>query len=117
MPSSVRAQTSATSASVPLVIHVFSPSITQQSPTIFARVRMPAGFDPKSGSVSPKQPNASPLCRRGSQCCFCSSDPYVRMGYITSAPCTDTKLRSPESPRSSSCMISPYSTFDIPAQP
>ena len=48
---------------------------------------------------------------------FCSSEPYVRIGYITSAPCTETKLRRPESPRSISCMTSPYSTLLMPAQP
>ena len=110
MPSSVRAQTTATLAAVPLVIEVFSPLSTQPSPSRRARVRIPAGFEPKSGSVSPKQPIASPDCSRGSQRCFCSSEPKVRMGYITSAPCTETKLRRPESPRSSSCMMSPYST-------
>src|SRR6476661_662457 len=39
------------------------------------------------------------------------------MGYITSADCTLTNERTPESPRSSSCVTRPYSTFDIPAQP
>ena len=36
---------------------------------------------------------------------------------MTSAPCTETKLRMPESARSSSCMMSPYSTLLMPAQP
>ena len=67
MPSSVRAQTTAISATPPLVIHVFSPFSTQESPSRRAVVRMPAGFEPKSGSVRPKQPMAWPLCRRGSQ--------------------------------------------------
>ena len=52
------------------------------------RVSMPAGFDPNPGSVSPKQPIASPDCSRGSHRCFCSSLAVVRIGYITSAPCT-----------------------------
>src|SRR6185312_15959551 len=39
------------------------------------------------------------------------------MGYITSADCTLTNDRTPESPRSNSCVTRPYSTFDIPAQP
>src|SRR5271163_389082 len=39
------------------------------------------------------------------------------MGYITRADCTLTKERTPESPRSSSCVTKPYSTFDIPAHP
>ena len=75
MPSSVRAQTTATSATDPLVIQVFSPSIIQLPPSRRARVSMPAGFDPKPGSVNPKQPSASPDCSLGSQRCFCSSVP------------------------------------------
>src|ERR1051326_2088553 len=39
------------------------------------------------------------------------------MGYMHNPDCTLTKLRTPESPRSSSCVISPYSTLPIPAQP
>ena len=31
---------------------------------------MPPGFDPKSGSVRPKQPSFSPFCIGGSQVCF-----------------------------------------------
>jgi hypothetical protein len=38
---------------------------------------MPAGFDPKSGSVRPKQPISSPAASAGSQCFFCSADPKV----------------------------------------
>ena len=75
MPSGARAQTTATSAMPPLVIQVFSPFSIQASPSRRAVARMPAGFEPKSGSVSPKQPIASPLCSRGSHCCFCSSEP------------------------------------------
>ena len=70
------AQTMATSAIEPLVIQVFSPFSTQFDPLRTARVSMPAGFDPNPGSVNPKQPTASPDCRRGSQRDFCSSDPY-----------------------------------------
>ena len=70
MPSSVRAHTTATSAMEPLVIQVFSPLSTQSEPSLRALVRIPAGFDPKSGSVSPKQPIASPLCNRGSHRCL-----------------------------------------------
>ena len=58
MPSSVRAHTVATSAMLPLVIHILLPVSSQSSPSRTARVGMPAGFEPKSGSVSPKQPIA-----------------------------------------------------------
>src|SRR5580693_1174305 len=39
------------------------------------------------------------------------------MGYMQSPDCTLTKLRTPESPRSSSWVMRPYSTLPMPAQP
>src|ERR1035441_5763140 len=71
--SSTLAQMIATSAIVPEVIHIFSPLITYSLPTFLVRVRMPPGFDPKSGSVRPKHPSFSPFCIGGSHVCFCSS--------------------------------------------
>jgi hypothetical protein len=78
---------------------------------------MPPGFEPKSGSVSPKQPIASPAASLGSHFRFCASVPNAKIGYMTSDPCTDANERSPESPRSSSCIASPYDTAPTPAQP
>ena len=75
MPSSVCAQTVATSARLPLVIHILVPLSTQSLPSRRARVRMPAGLEPKSGSVRPKQPIASPAASLGSHSFFCSSEP------------------------------------------
>jgi len=46
IPSSVCAQTTATSAIDPLVIHIFVPSSTQSEPSRRTRVRMPAGSAP-----------------------------------------------------------------------
>ena len=117
MPSSVRAHTTATSATEPLVIHILVPSSTQSSPSRRARVRMPAGLEPKSGSVSPKQPIASPAAIRGSHSCFCSSEPCFQIANIASDPCTDTSDRMPESPASSSMQVSPYAVAPAPAQP
>src|SRR6266436_3920195 len=117
LSSSVLAQTTATSASEPLVIHIFSPFRMYWLPFLRARVSIPPGFEPNCGSVRPKQPTALPDCRRGSHLSFCASLPKEWIGYITSAPCTETKLRKPESPRSNSCVINPYATLDIPAQP
>src|SRR5215831_8799677 len=51
----------ATSAMEPDVIHIFSPLRTYSLPTLLARVRMPLGLEPKSGSVRPKHPSFSPL--------------------------------------------------------
>jgi hypothetical protein len=59
--SSQRAQTTATSAMPPFVIHIFDPSMIQSSPpSRRARVRIAAGSEPESASVRPKQPTASP---------------------------------------------------------
>ncbi len=111
------AQMMATSAIVPLVIHIFSPVRMYSSPSRVARVVMPPGLEPKLGSVRPKQPSLRPAASSGSHFCFCSSVPKVWMGYMTRADWTLTKLRKPESPRSNSCMTRPYSTLDMPAQP
>ena len=105
--SSVRAHTIATSATEPLVIHILVPFSTHSSPSRLALVRMPPGLEPKSDSVSPKHPIASPAAIRGSHSCFCSSLPNCQMANIASDPCTDTRLRTPESPASSSRQASP----------
>ena len=80
IPSSVRAQTTATSATLPFVIHCLAPFSTQQSPSRRARVRIADGFEPKSGSVSPKQPIVRPLASPGMNRSFCSREPKVRIG-------------------------------------
>ena len=107
MPSSVWAHTIATSARLPFVIHIFEPLRIQSSPSRRALVRMPAGLEPKSASVRPKQPTASPAAIFGSHCCFCSSEPNAWMAYIASEPCTLTIERRPESPASSSRQARP----------
>ncbi len=107
MPSSVRAQTTATSAMEPLVIHIFRPDSTQSVPSRRAEVRIAAGSDPASGSVRPKQPIASPAAIPGSHSCLCASDPHRQIANIASEPCTETSDRSPESAASSSRQASP----------
>ncbi len=71
----VLAQTTATWAVEPLVIHILAPFSSQPVLVSFATVIRPEGLEPKSGSVSPKQPITLPLAICGSQCRFCSSDP------------------------------------------
>ena len=68
---------------------------------------MLTGSEPKSGSVRPKQPTASPAAMRGSHSCFCSSLPYFQIGNIASEPCTETSERNPLSPASSSRQATP----------
>ena len=106
-PSSVRAQTVATSAMVPFVIHILAPLRIQSEPSRRAWVRIEPGSEPASGSVSPKQPIASPVCIGCSQRCFCSSEPHRQIENIASEPWTETALRTPESPASSSRHVSP----------
>jgi hypothetical protein len=101
-PSSVRAQTTAMSAIVPFVIHIFVPFRIQSEPSRPACVRIEPGSEPASGSVRPKQPIASPACIAGSQRSFCSSEPQRQTAYIAREPWTLTALRTPASPASSS---------------
>jgi hypothetical protein len=58
--SPVFAQMMAMSAVDPLVIHILAPLSTQPSALLVARVIIPPGLEPKSGSVRPKQPITSP---------------------------------------------------------
>ncbi len=76
--SSVRAITSTTSASPPLVTHIFSPFSTQSSPSRTARALRLAASLPASASESAKAPSTSPRAMGGSHFRFCSSLPYLR---------------------------------------
>jgi hypothetical protein len=85
-PSSVRAQTTATSATGAFVIHIFPPWRIQSSPSRVARVFIEPGSEPWSCSVSPKHPIDSPAAIDGNQACFCSSDPYFQIANIAREP-------------------------------
>src|SRR5437868_15320863 len=98
------AHTIAISATLPLVIQAFDPFSSHPSLTLSARVLIPAGFEPKFGSVSPKHPSAFPAAIGGSHFLRCSSLPNLYIGYMHIAPCTEAKLRIPESPASRSCI-------------
>jgi len=80
---------------------------TQSEPSRRAEARIEAGSEPESGSVSPKQPIASPAAIRGSHSCFCSSEPNFQIGNMASEPWTETKERKPLSPASSSRQARP----------
>jgi hypothetical protein len=116
-PPSVRAHTIAMSAIVPFVIHIFAPFKIQSEPSRRACVRMAPGSEPASGSVRPKQPITSPVCIGGSQRSFCSSEPQRQIGNIASDPWTETALRTPASPASSSRQVRPYVTALAPGRP
>src|SRR5918999_4308574 len=115
--SSVRAQTTATSAIVASPIQRFSPFKTQSEPSFLAKVFMLAGSEPAVGSVRPKHPMASPLAIGGHHPCFLASHPNLWMALMASEPCTLTKVLRPESPASSSMHDRPYSTALLPAHP
>ena len=59
-----------------------------------------------SGSVSPKQPSASPEQSCGSHSCFCSSLPQRTIEEHTSEVTTETTVRIAEQPRPISSTIS-----------
>jgi hypothetical protein len=87
------AQMTNTSAIGALEIQVFEPFSTKPPSAFLAWVRMPAGSEPASGSVRPKQPIYSPVASLGKYFCFCSSEPKVLMGCITKEDCTDIMER------------------------
>ena len=78
---------------------------------------MPAGLEPKSGSVRPKQPIFSPFAICGSHSSFCASDPCFQIANIARLPCTDISERTPESPASTSRQARPYAVALAPVQP
>ena len=90
----------------PLVIHILVPLSTQSLPSRRALVRIPAGLEPEVGSVRPKQPITSPAARR-QPAPLLLFEPYRQIGYMASEPWTETKLRAPESPASSSRQARP----------
>ena len=102
---------------LPLVIHIFEPLSTQSSPCRPALVRMLPGIAPRVGLGQTEAADHLARRHRGSHCCFCSSEPNAQIGNMASEPWTDTKLRTPLSPYSSSVQASPYATAFVPAQP
>ena len=78
-----------TSQCWPLVIKVFWPLITRESPSRSARVFIDCRSEPAPGSVMPMAPTASPETIFGSQVCFCSSLPRCRMYGATMSECTE----------------------------
>src|SRR2546428_267245 len=88
------ANTSARPDTEPFEIHVLRPRSTHESPSRLALVRIFVASLPTSGSVRPKHPMTSPLQRRGSQRCFCSSVPNFRMVISTREICTESGARA-----------------------
>ena len=89
------------------MIHILAPFRIQSPPSFFAVVRMLAGSEPESGSVSPKQPTLRPAASSGSHRSFCSSLPHFQIANIASEPWTEQNERRAESPASSSMQAIP----------
>ena len=62
------------------MIQFFWPLMTHSSPSRTALVRIEAGSEPASGSDSANAGEISPVARRGSHFCFCSSLPNSVIG-------------------------------------
>ena len=107
-PSSVRAQTTATSAIEPFVIHILAPLRIQSEPSRRACVRIVPGSEPASGSVRPKQPITSPRCiARQPALLLLLRAPAPDRVHRERALHRDERCGSPESPASSSRHVSP----------
>jgi len=78
---------------------------------------MPPGFDPKSGSVKPKQPELFAFLHGREPGVFLVVDPKCKWDTITTPTARWTNEAHAGIARSSSCVTKPYSAFDIPAQP
>ena len=67
------------------MIQFLVPSITQSSPSRTARVRIPPGSEPASGSESANAGVHSPEAHRGRNRCFSSSEPKSLIGSVPSS--------------------------------
>ncbi len=65
-----------------LVMNCFAPLTTHWPSTSSARVLVAPASEPAPGSVRPKPASVWPATRSGSQACFCSSVPKVRIGLM-----------------------------------
>src|SRR5437016_5811101 len=111
------ANTRASFETEPFEIHIFRPRSTHESPSRFAVVRSFVASLPTSGSVRPKHPMTSPLQSAGSQRCFCSSVPNLRMVISTSEIWTESVVRTDESARPTSSVTSACETKSRPMPP
>src|SRR5947207_6733780 len=102
-----RAQSTTTSARVPLPIHFFSPLMTHSSPSRRAEVFNPTESEPCSGSVSANAPSFDSAAISGSQRCFCACEPSVAIDRIANPAWTPRKVPRLPSPRLSSMWTRP----------
>ena len=114
---SVTANTSATSAFLPVVMNCLTPLSTHSSPTRSARVRIAEASEPACGSVRQKQPRSSPRASCGSHQFFCASLPKLRIGPQTTEFCTARMVEHAPSPAAISSSTIASETWSRPAPP
>jgi hypothetical protein len=66
-------------------IQFLVPSITHSLPSRTARVRIPPGSEPASGSERANAGESSPLAHRGKNRCLSSSEPNSLIGSVPSS--------------------------------
>ena len=76
-------------------MNVLEPLITYSSPSLTARVLIPATSEPASGSVIPIARIALPWIAGTTHSCFCSSVPNARIGGIAMSVWTASPIASP----------------------
>ena len=93
-----------TSARAPNVHHVFTPLISQPSPSVagVAVTLMPATSEPKSGSVTATAAITSAVASFGSHSCFCSSVPPFTRARVRISGRVISEPPAPSEPRDSS---------------
>ena len=101
---SVTAMTTETSARLPLVMKVFEPFRTQESPSLTAVVRVPPASEPALFSVRPQAPTNSPVASLGRYFIFCSSVPARKMWPEDRELWAAVERATPASTRASSSM-------------
>ena len=95
---SVTANTTATSAFLPVVMNCLTPFSTKPSPRRSARVAIAAASDPTCGSVRQKQPSFSPRASGARKRSFCASVPNALIGPQTTEFWTLTIVETAPSP-------------------
>ena len=114
---SVTAITTAVSATRPLVMNVFDPLSTQESPSRTAVALVPPASEPALFSVRPQQPTFSPLARGVRNLFFCSSVPARKMWPEERLWWAARERATPASTRESSSMTMAQSRVERPEPP
>ncbi len=105
------------SATPPLVVHFFSPSRIQSSPSFVATVFMPPASEPAVFSERQNAMSRLPAAMSGRYFCFCSSVPPSRIGKDPSALTAKPTPMAPQAREISSTTRQRFRTGVSPAEP